>query len=44
VIDLFAGTGTTGVAALQLRRRLTGMDLSAAFIGVPAERLRHAVA
>jgi DNA modification methylase len=43
VLDPFAGTGTTGVAALHLRRRFTGIDLSAAFIGLAAERLRHAV-
>jgi DNA modification methylase len=39
VLDPFAGTGTTGVAALQLGRRFTGIDLSAVFIGLAKQRL-----
>ena len=39
---MFAGTGTTGLAALALSRRFTGIELSPAFAALAAERLRHA--
>jgi DNA modification methylase len=42
VLDMFCGTGTTGLAALQLGRRFTGIELSPAFAALAAERLRHA--
>jgi site-specific DNA-methyltransferase (cytosine-N4-specific) len=42
VLDIFCGTGTTGLAALQLRRRFTGIELSPAFAALAAERLRQA--
>lgn len=42
VLDPFTGTGTTGLAALQLGRRFTGIELSPAFAALTAERLRHA--
>jgi site-specific DNA-methyltransferase (cytosine-N4-specific) len=42
VLDPFCGTGTTGLAALQLGRRFTGIDLNPAFAVLAAERLRHA--
>jgi DNA modification methylase len=42
VLDPFTGTGTTGLAALQLGRRFTGIELSPAFAALAAERLRHA--
>lgn len=42
VLDPFCGTGTTGLAALQLGRRFTGIDLNPAFAALAAERLRHA--
>jgi site-specific DNA-methyltransferase (cytosine-N4-specific) len=42
VIDPFCGTGTTGLAALQLGRNFTGIDLSPAFAALAAERLRNA--
>jgi site-specific DNA-methyltransferase (cytosine-N4-specific) len=42
VLDIFCGTGTTGLAALQLRRRFTGNELSPAFAALAAERLRQA--
>jgi DNA modification methylase len=42
VLDMFAGTATTGVAALQLGRRFTGMELSAEFARLAAERLSQA--
>jgi DNA modification methylase len=42
VLDMFAGTGTTGLAALALGRRFTGIDLNPAFAALAAERLRHA--
>ena len=41
VLDMFCGTGTTGLAALQLGRRFTGIELSPAFAALAAERLRH---
>jgi len=42
VLDMFAGTGTTGLAALALGRRFTGIELNPAFAALAAERLRHA--
>ncbi len=42
VLDPFCGTGTTGLAALALGRRFTGIELSSAFAALAAERLRHA--
>jgi DNA modification methylase len=42
VLDPFCGTGTTGIAALTLGRRFTGIELSPAFAALAAERLRHA--
>jgi site-specific DNA-methyltransferase (cytosine-N4-specific) len=42
VLDPFCGTGTTGLAALQLGRRFTGIDLNPAFAALAEERLRHA--
>jgi len=42
VLDPFCGTGTTGVAALALGRRFTGIDLNREFAAIAAERLRQA--
>jgi DNA modification methylase len=42
VLDLFCGTGTTGLAALTLGRRFTGIDLNPQFAALAAERLRQA--
>jgi site-specific DNA-methyltransferase (cytosine-N4-specific) len=42
VLDMFCGTGTTGIAALQLGRHFTGIELNPAFAALAAERLRHA--
>ena len=42
VLDPFTGTGTTGLAALQLGRRFTGIELSPEFAALAAERLRQA--
>jgi site-specific DNA-methyltransferase (cytosine-N4-specific) len=39
VLDMFAGTGTTGLAAIQLGRRFTGIELSREFADLAAERL-----
>jgi DNA modification methylase len=44
VLDPFCGTGTTGIAALTLGRRFTGIDLSPEFAAIAAERLRQAAA
>lgn len=44
VLDPFAGSGTTGLAAIQLGRRFTGIDLSPDFAALAAGRLAQAVA
>ena len=44
VLDPFAGSGTTGLAAIQLDRRFTGIDLSPEFAGSRPRRLAQAVA
>ena len=44
VLDPFAGSGTTGLAAIQLGRKFTGIDLSADFARLAAGRLAEAVA
>ncbi len=41
VLDPFCGTGTTGLAALTLSRRFTGIDLNPGFAELAAERLRQ---
>ena len=41
VLDPFCGTGTTGLAALALDRRFTGIDLNPAFAELAADRLRQ---
>ena len=42
VLDMFTGSGTTGLAALQLGRRFTGIELSPTFADLAAERLGQA--
>ena len=42
VLDLFTGSGTTGLAARQIGRRFIGIELSPAFAALAAERLREA--
>jgi len=42
VLDPFCGAGTTGLAALALGRRFTGIDLNPAFAEIAAQRLRQA--
>ena len=44
VLDPFTGSGTTGLAAIQLGRQFTGIDLSAEFAQLAAERIARAVA
>ena len=44
VLDPFAGSGTTGLAAIQLGRKFTGIDLSPDFARLAAGRLAQAVA
>ena len=39
VLDMFTGSGTTGLAALHLGRRFTGIELSPAFADLAVERL-----
>jgi DNA modification methylase len=42
VLDIFTGSGTTGLAAVQLGRRFAGIELSPAFAHLAAERLSEA--
>jgi site-specific DNA-methyltransferase (cytosine-N4-specific) len=42
VLDMFAGSGTTGLAAAQLGRRFIGIELSTAFAALAAERVSEA--
>ncbi len=44
VLDPFTGSGTTGLAAIQLGRKFTGIDLSPDFARLAAGRLAQAVA
>jgi DNA modification methylase len=44
VLDPFAGSGTTGLAAIQLDRKFTGIDVSPDFAQLAADRLAQAVA
>jgi DNA modification methylase len=44
VLDPFTGSGTTGLAAIQLSRRFTGIDLSPEFARLAAERIAQALA
>jgi DNA modification methylase len=44
VLDPFTGSGTTGLAAIELGRRFTGIELSAGFARLAAERLAEATA
>lgn len=39
VLDVFAGTGTTGVVALRHGRRFTGIELNPAYAAIATERL-----
>jgi DNA modification methylase len=43
VLDPFAGSGTTGLAAIQLGRRFAGIDISPDFAQLAAGRLARAV-
>jgi DNA modification methylase len=43
-VDPFCGTGTTGIAARQLGRHFTGIELNPAFAEIAAGRLRAATA
>jgi DNA modification methylase len=44
VLDPFAGSGTTGLAAIELGRKFTGVDISPDFAQLAAGRLAQAVA
>jgi site-specific DNA-methyltransferase (cytosine-N4-specific) len=44
VLDPFVGSGTTGLAAIRLGRRFTGIDLSPDFARLAAQRLAQAAA
>ena len=42
VVDLFAGSGSAGVAALRLGRRFIGIEREADYVAVAVERLKEA--
>ena len=44
VLDTFAGSGSTGVAALQERRRFIGIEQERAYVEIAQARLAHAEA
>lgn len=44
VVDLFAGSGSTGVAALDLGRRFIGVEREAGYAALAVKRLRNAAA
>lgn len=44
IVDPFAGSGTTGVAALQLGYRFLGCELSPEYVAIARQRLSDAVA
>ena len=43
VLDPWMGSGTTGVASLQLRRKFVGFDIMEKFVTYSDERLREVV-
>lgn len=43
VLDPFCGSATTGVAALELGMRFTGIEMVDAYAAIARQRLRHAV-
>ena len=44
VLDPFMGSGTTGVAAVQLGRRFIGIELEPKYFDIAIERITHALA
>lgn len=44
VLDPFCGSGTTGVAALELQRKFIGIDQSPDFCALAGERMKSAIA
>lgn len=43
ILDPFVGSGTTGVAALQMGRRFIGLDLEPQYINLAAKRIARAI-
>lgn len=43
VIDPFMGSGSTGLAALNLNRRFIGMELDDEYLGIAKARLENAI-
>lgn len=42
ILDLFMGSGTTGVAALQLGRQFIGIEIEPKYFGIACERIENA--
>ncbi len=43
ILDPFSGSSTTGVAAINFRRRYVGLELDASYIDLSQKRLEHAL-
>lgn len=43
ILDPFIGSGTTGLVALQMRRRFVGIELNPFYVGVAEKRLNGAI-
>jgi len=43
IMDPFSGSSTTGVAAINLRRRFVGIELETSFLALSAKRLEQAI-
>lgn len=42
ILDPFMGSGTTGVAAMQLGRRFIGIEIEEKYFNIAAERIENA--
>lgn len=42
ILDPFMGSGTTGVACVEMGRKLTGIEIDEAYFELACERIRHA--
>lgn len=44
ILDPFLGSGTTGVAAVQLGRKFIGVEIEPRYFDIAVERITHALA